>query len=166
MTARMLMRSGSTRNSTPGFVPRRGLDHLRLRGRMEPDRNHPIALYARANTSDASRSSTAPSSVSLHRFRISSRQASEISVPGSASRLSRSRSATNARASGESRSASLITAPDTPPTPQPSASSTRPASPAGRTVRRERSPACAHRRGQPTAAAGASRARGSARASR
>lgn len=53
--------------------------------------------YAFSKTSAASRSSTKPLSSSRQRLRISSRHSGDSSAPGAASRLSISRSATNAQ---------------------------------------------------------------------
>ena len=81
-----------------GLVVCRRLHHPGFGLGMEPDRLHPSAEWALSNASSASRSSTSPLSTSRHLFRTSSRHAGEISPPGSASRLSMSFSATNARA--------------------------------------------------------------------
>jgi len=88
------------------FVPHGGVKHLSFRIRMEADRCHASAEYALAKTSAASRNSTEPSSISRQRFLSSSLHAEDRASPGLASRLSIRRSATKARACGDSDMAS------------------------------------------------------------
>lgn len=87
-----------------GASPR--FNHLGFGLRMEANGLRSSERNARAKTSDASCSSTRPASISSNRVRISACQAGDTSGPFAASRLSKSCSATKARASGGRLSAS------------------------------------------------------------